>query len=297
VESKCWQALLEEHKELLATTPIIMKQYAAYQHNDIPGASDLRITTVPVQECNEAVIDLKSPTFLQNSPRLYMMPDPTYPVEGPEYNSGLPGNSRIRATVAIKLLDMVDKLDAIAPYFGYEIGQIHVCVCDAFRNKQVQEFSFNSRQQYIAKKHPDWSPEEVYNETAKFIAPSKPPFIHPSGAAADIRLWDARNKVYLDLGEFGVPWMKDPSTVATFAENITEQQKINRLFCIVAAELAGLVNYPGEFWHFSFGDCMATYWSGSTLGEYRAIYGLVEAEELEISIEDGRFKITVLEER
>src|SRR5205085_11939939 len=120
---------------------------------------------------------------------------------------------------------------------------------------------------------------------------------HPSGAAADIRLWDSKNKKYLDMGEFGVPWMKDPSTVPTFAENITEQQKINRLFCIIASELAGLVNYPGEFWHFSFGDCMATYWSSSTLGEYKVIYDLIEAEKLEISIENGHFKIIVLDEK
>jgi hypothetical protein len=77
-----------------------------------------------------------------------------------------------------------------------------------------------------------------------------------------------------------------------------EKQKINRLFCMIAAAQTCLVNYPMEFWHFSYGDCMATYWNNKIGEENKAVYGLVEAENLDISLdESGHLKVTILTEK
>jgi len=287
-QEKKWSQLLKEYEEIIDNLPIIKKQYKAHLDNDVPSPTDIRLAEIPVEECGEGLFDFRK----HPEKRVYMMPDPSYPAEGPEFNSGLPRNSQLRAAAAMRLQQMVGFLDYFAPHFGYEPKQIDIQVCDALRSENVQVFLFGLLMQKTAAEHPALSDAEVYTNVSKIAAPPGQPYIHPSGAAVDIRLWNTKTKEFLDMGEFGAPWAKDPSTFPTFAENITEKQKRNRLYSLVAATHTGLVNYPGEWWHVSYGDCMHAYWTEENSKKRVVVYDLVEQDELEVSIDNnGHFKV------
>ncbi len=296
-----WLDLFEQYNDVINSTPIISAQYQAFMDNNVPSPSDPRLKSIPIDKCaakyNEKLVDIKK-TGQNSSARVYMMKDPAYPAEGPEYNSGLPNNSLVRQTVASKLSTMVHHLDTLSPQFGYENGSIDIQVCDALRNEDVQVFLFNLTCQQTSAAFPTLTQEEVYQQVARVASPPGAPYIHPSGAAADIRLWHNKEKKFLDMGDFGVPWTKDHSTFPTFANHITEKQKINRLLSVIAAAKAGLTNYPGEYWHFSYGDCMNAYWKNlNNTEKATAVYDLVEQGHLAISIdENGHFKVTPLTE-
>lgn len=52
------------------------------------------------------------------------------------------------------------------------------------------------------------------------------------------------------MGPFGALWGANP-IAPTFSENISSEQKKNRLLLFIAATKAGLTNYKNEYWHFS----------------------------------------------
>jgi D-alanyl-D-alanine dipeptidase len=47
------------------------------------------------------------------------------------------------------------------------------------------------------------------------------------------------------------------------------------MFFLLAATQAGLINYPYEFWHFSFGDRYEAYWHHRD----HAMYGPVKLDQ------------------
>ncbi len=84
---------------------------------------------------------------------------------------------------------------------------------------------------------------------------------HQSGAAVDITIADDNGKEY-DMG----------GEVRGFGEyadfdypNISEEAKQNRRILRNALESVGLVNYPAEWWHYSFGDRLWARLTGSKL--------------------------------
>ena len=66
------------------------------------------------------------------------------------------------------------------------------------------------------------------------------------------------NYLFIDMGKFVVIW--GPNVNApTFSENISYEQKKNRLYLLMAATMTGLTNYVYEFWHFSYRDQYDTF--------------------------------------
>jgi zinc D-Ala-D-Ala dipeptidase len=61
----------------------------------------------------------------------------------------------------------------------------------------------------------------------------------------------------------------------TDAANLSAMARRNRRVLMTALAAAGLVNYPTEWWHWSYGD---RYWALLT-GQPAAIYGLVQAQD------------------
>jgi zinc D-Ala-D-Ala dipeptidase len=99
--------------------------------------------------------------------------------------------------------------------------------------------------------------------------------VHSTGAAVDIRLWDNHHKQFVDLGPFGVIWGKN-TTAPTFSEDISDAQKNNRLYALVAATQAGLINYVYEYWHFSSGDRYASFWQEPDPTQRKAMYNTIQ---------------------
>ena len=152
------------------------------------------------------------------------------------------------------------KLDELAPYFGYQMDQISICVFEGLRDLATQKMLFDNKAEEIAEQHPEWTEQQIVNETSKWVSPviNNVP-VHSTGGAIDIRLYDEQNNYFIDMGKFGVIWGTNPAT-PTFSSEITEKQMKNRLWLYTAALKIGLINYPYEFWHFSTGDRYAVYW-------------------------------------
>lgn len=267
-----WSEFLENHKELLLDNSVVSRQYEAFYESDAPKIVDLRIKEIPIFENHEELVDLRT----WNVDRISMMPQPESPFESPTFNSGLPNASKMRASVFFRLQKMVEQLDEIATHFGYESGQIDILVFEGLRDLSVQKMLFEKKLEEILLAKPGMSLEMGEKETAKWVSPVKNNIpVHSTGAAVDIRLWDNKNHCFLDLGPFGVIW-GDNSQAPTFSEGITDIQKQNRLYCLIAAEHAGLTNYVYEWWHFSFGDRYSVYWQDQDNQEKVAQYGSIE---------------------
>jgi zinc D-Ala-D-Ala dipeptidase len=211
-----------------------------------------------------------------NVNRISMMPQPKSPFEGPTFNSGLPSASKMRASIFLRLQGMIDQLDKLAIDFGYEPGQVSIFVFEGLRDLGTQKMLFEKKLAEILLLNPEMSLEMAEKETAKWVSPVKNNTpVHSTGAAVDIRLWDNKNNRFLDLGPFGVIW-GDSRLAPTFSEEITDIQKNNRLYCLIAAERTGLTNYVYEWWHFSFGDRYDVYWKDQKDQGKVALYGSIE---------------------
>lgn len=259
-----WHEILREKEELFkehADYSIIKEQYNAYVDNRAPFIAHSVITSIPISENGQELVDIKD----QHNPRIEMLPDgpENKPFSKPYYNSGLPSGSKIRADVYKRLEKMVQYLDELAPKFNYKPGMISIKVFEGLRNLKTQEQLFQNKFNEIKKENPEKSNEEIEQETAKWVSPIKNNIpVHSTGAAIDIRLWNAETNNFLDLGKFGVIWGTN-NEAETFSENCNDTQKLNRLYMLMTAARAGLTNYSYEYWHFSAGDRYAAYWSKS----------------------------------
>lgn len=267
-----WNEVLESQNELLIDKSIVARQYEAVSKSEALSIADPKVKEIPICENHEELIDLR---FL-NVERISMMPQPSHPFEGPTFNSGLPNASKMRASVFLKLQEMIVRLDELAIDFGYEPGQVSILLFEGLRDLGTQKMLFEKKLEEILLSHPDMTIEMAEKETAKWVSPVKNNTpVHSTGAAVDIRLWDNKNSCFLDMGPFGVIW-GDSQFAPTFSEGITDTQKINRLYCLMAAERAGLTNYVYEWWHFSFGDRYDIYWKDQNGQEKIALYGSVQ---------------------
>lgn len=250
-----WDEQLSKHN-LNKDHCIIFAQYQAYKNNTLPKIADDKIKQIPIKESGEPLINISD----KNNPRIQMMPNTSQPFSSPDYNSGLPSAPFVRQSAYSKLEKLIVELDLTASKFGYAPGQISIKVFEGLRDINTQDKLFNDKAKELKTLHPNFTQEQIIAETSKWVSPTKNNIpAHSTGGAIDLRLYDKTKSQYLDMGKFGVIWGQN-NTAPTFSSELTEQQIINRLFLLNAAENVGLVNYPFEYWHFSTGDRYAVYW-------------------------------------
>ena len=103
-------------------------------------------------------------------------------------------------------------------------------------------------------------------ETDKIVANPKTIPPHCTGAAVDITLVD-KNFKELNMGT-KINAISDKTY--TCAKDIPEISRINRNLLIHTMKKVGFVNYPLEWWHWSYGDRIYTFYKNKKY----AIYGL-----------------------
>ncbi|NYE36607.1 D-alanyl-D-alanine dipeptidase [Nocardioides cavernae] len=116
--------------------------------------------------------------------------------------------------------------------------------------------------------HPDVPPEDLHRLTSRFVSPvDVAP--HVAGAAVDLTLVDACGDE-LDLGTpiDATPEQSDGACYFA-ADGIGADARAHRDLLARVLGGAGLVNYPTEWWHWSYGD---RYWALTT-GAGAALYG------------------------
>jgi D-alanyl-D-alanine dipeptidase len=171
---------------------------------------------------------------------------------------GYPLDYRVRVTVRQKLAQAAHDLP---DGFG-------LLIKEALRPTAYQTFIFERRMQRLTGQHPELSATDIKNLTAQFIAP---PDVagHPTGGAFDVTLCD-QDGHELDMG---CVYDEDANHSAgrcySDARDISRQAAQHRHVMFHVLQEQGFINYPFEWWHWSYGD---RYWAVATCQPY-ALYG------------------------
>ncbi len=123
-------------------------------------------------------------------------------------------------------------------------------VYEAFRSRARQLELWKPVFAKIATKHPNWTPAQHYTETSRWVSP--PDGFgsgHQAGAAVDITL-ATTNRDPLDMGTK----MQAFTPLTPTASSVPATARKNRELLVKTLHTQGLINYPDEWWHFSYGD-------------------------------------------
>ncbi|MFF7047465.1 M15 family metallopeptidase [Streptomyces griseorubiginosus] len=211
--------------------------------------SDARVAAVPVEENGEPLVDVRG--------RLL--------VDDRKHEDSQGAEVHLRQGVLARLL----AAEALLP------DGLRLLFVEGYRLPALQRHYFETYADALRADHPDWSAECIRNAASRYVSP---PEIapHSAGAAVDLTLVSADGRE-LDLGTaLNANPEESDGACYTGAGNITEVAKANRAVLGEALAAAGLVNYPTEWWHWSYGD---RYWALET-GAPAALYGPKELEQL-----------------
>ncbi|MBZ5740405.1 M15 family metallopeptidase [Nocardioides mangrovi] len=198
--------------------------------------SDPRVRAVPVVECGEPLVRL---------------PHDLSPTGAP-----------VRAGLAERLV----AADALLP-----LG-VRLRVVEGFRPVEQQRAIVAAYAAELRALHPGIGADELERLTSRFVSPvDVAP--HVAGAAVDLTLVDACGEE-LDLGTAIDATPEESDGRCWFAAaGIGADARAHRALLAEVLGLQGLVNYPTEWWHWSFGD---RYWALVT-GAQHSLYGPLSA--------------------
>ncbi|MFI5807255.1 M15 family metallopeptidase [Streptomyces sp. NPDC051561] len=224
--------------------------------SEIVLMSDPKVAAVPVAECGERLVDVRSCGSLLVDLREQ---DP----------------ADVFAQVREGLLERLLKAQAMLPQ------GLRLLFVEGYRPPALQRHYFEEYQEQLRALHPDWPAAQLHSAASRYVSP---PAIapHSAGAAVDLTLADTEGHE-LDLGtRMNADPEESEGACFTGAANISEAARVNRGVLGAALTGAGLVNYPTEWWHWSFGD---RYWALAT-GEAAALYGPKEVGPKEVGPEE-----------
>lgn len=144
-------------------------------------------------------------------------------------------------------------------------------VYEAYRPMSAQIKLWEGVVSQKKKEYPDMDPDsEEFTALCNIFAanPYRQGSGHQSGAAVDISLVDAKGKE-VDMGGFV---RKFDDSAEFNCPTISKEAQKNRLLLKETLSKVGMVNYPAEWWHYSFGDRLWAKLTGSTL----AIFGKLD---------------------
>jgi D-alanyl-D-alanine dipeptidase len=144
---------------------------------------------------------------------------------------------------------------------------------EGYRLPSVQRRYFESYAATLAGLDPTLDDAEVHRLASRFVSP--PDLApHTTGAAVDVLLV-REDGTPVDVG---CPINASPEDsdgrCYTWHPHVTGSALDHRRALVEAMTTAGFVNYPTEWWHWSFGD---RYWAMVT-GAPAALYGVVEQD-------------------
>jgi D-alanyl-D-alanine dipeptidase len=205
--------------------------------------SDPKVAAIPVAECGETLVDVREDGGLRVDPR----------------RQDAAGDfAHLRAGVLARLLDAQDRLPA----------GLRLLFVEGYRPPSLQRAYFERYEAGLRAANPGWSADRLRDAASRYVSP---PEIapHSAGAAVDLTLatddgeeLDMGTRVNADPEESG-------GACYTGAPGISAEARAHRTVLATALSAAGLVNYPTEWWHWSYGD---RYWALST-GAPAALYG------------------------
>jgi zinc D-Ala-D-Ala dipeptidase len=196
--------------------------------------SDPRVSAVPVRDADEPFVAL----------------DPGFG----------PGKALVRRELAVRL----QSARAALP------SGIYLRVVEGYRPAHQQQAIIERYSAEIRAVRPGIGEPELHILTSRYVAPlAVAP--HVAGAAVDVTLADSSGRE-LDLGTPIDATPEQSGGRCYFAaDGISREARANRDLLARVLCREGLVNYPTEWWHYSYGD---RYWALAT-GAGAALYGPV----------------------
>jgi len=197
------------------------------------------------------------------SARVSLKEEPGLKVIPRYHDLGMPGTSAVpeaRLALATRLITIARKLPP-----GYSL-----VIFDVFRTQKAQLALFQKSESEIARANPTWTPEQVTQETLKYVAhPGKYAEYrvspHNSGGAVDLSM--SYQGKELDFGNafdtlseqsatayFERKW--DPAHDQGFSEERWNKIRENRRLLAHLMFEQGFTNYPDEWWHFDIGNVL-----------------------------------------
>lgn len=213
------------------------------------------VLAMPVTDCGEPLVDIGVASDL-----LFGEP-PEFPETAPDYRFVRQG-----------VLDRLEQAQAVLP------PGLYLRLYEGFRSTAVQARIFEGQLARTTAMNPGLSSEQCYLEACKLASPLRkfdgteiiPP--HSTGGAIDVEIVDAHGAV-IDFGMEAKDWVSvEPALCATDYPGLTPKAHSNRQLLVEVLQGVGFVNYPREWWHFSYGD---KYWAFVS-GTSGALYGRVE---------------------
>jgi D-alanyl-D-alanine dipeptidase len=173
-----------------------------------------------------------------------------------------------RESVAERLLRAVLYLpDAVSFY-----------VKEAYRPLSSQKRSFDYVYEKYKKLYGNLGKDELYKKACGYVAPAAVA-PHPTGGAVDLVLIN-ENGAELKMG---TAYNDEPAAVNyktyTGSSLLTGDERHNRNILTGSLEKAGFVNYPAEWWHWSYGDRYWAFIKGTS-----ALYDQVDEREIAESL-------------
>ncbi|MFE7547129.1 M15 family metallopeptidase [Streptomyces gardneri] len=205
--------------------------------------SDPRVAAIPVAECGEALVDVRRGGAL--------------PVDTRKQDAK--GSfAHLREGVVERLL----KAQSLLP------DGLRLLFVEGYRPPSLQREYFEEYADELRALHPEWEADRIRTAASRYVSP---PEIapHSAGAAVDLTLVGPDGRE-LDLGtRMNAGPEESAGACYTDADTISAEARAHRDLLGSVLSAAGLVNYPTEWWHWSFGD---RYWALMT-GRAAALYG------------------------
>jgi D-alanyl-D-alanine dipeptidase len=155
-------------------------------------------------------------------------------------------------------------------------------IIEGFRPIEVQRLQYEAGRRRFDAMFPDMDPNERAALLEDFTAPADVPEVpppHSTGGALDVRLLDSGG------GEVDLisPFKADEIIhVAAWDASVSAQARANREILRAVMEAGDVTNYPGEFWHWSYGDQGWAYRGGHATAAYgRLDYKVAEVEAIQ----------------
>jgi D-alanyl-D-alanine dipeptidase len=149
-------------------------------------------------------------------------------------------------------------------------ADLRLTLVEGYRPVRLQTLYFDRYREGLLAADPALDEDEAYRLASRYVSPpSVAP--HTAGAAADITLTTPEG-VELDLG---CPVNASPEQSGgrcyTGHPDVTGEARLLRRELARALESTGLVNYPTEWWHWSWGDRYWAFVTGAGSARYDAV--------------------------
>ncbi|MDI1464757.1 M15 family metallopeptidase [Catellatospora sp. KI3] len=206
--------------------------------SEIISLSDPRVAAVPVADCGEPLVDVRAMAALRMD-QLVADVDGSY--------------AQVRQGVADRLV----MAQMLLP------RGLRLLVVEGYRRAEEQQRLFEAAVARLRADRPDG--DDSLRRAAARHCPPPPLAPHLTGGAVDLTLCTV-DGVRLWLG---TELHDTGSALCTSDADVDRQARANRDLLGSAMRQAGLVNYPAQWWHWSYGD---RYWALLT-GAPAARYG------------------------